>query len=113
MCFNHYCMVRFRISIGMIFTGLFKNCQDRVCLLITYALTSISPMHLTQIDRISGITPGEFREKYFLPQKPVIISNLSRGWQAHTKWSFDYIKSIVGGIKVGVYNNIRAGLKCL
>ena len=68
-------------------------------------------MHLTPIDRIAGITPAEFRNEYFLPQKPVIITDLSHQWQAYTRWTFEYLKTIVGKEKVGIYNNTRAGAK--
>lgn len=68
-------------------------------------------MQLTNIDRVSEISPQEFREKYLLPQKPVIISNLSHQWPAFNKWTWDYFKQIVGDVQVGVYNNTRAGAK--
>jgi hypothetical protein len=68
-------------------------------------------MQLHEIERVSAITPEEFRREYLLPQKPVIISNLSHGWPAYTKWNWDFLKSLVGNVEVGVYNNIRAGAK--
>lgn len=66
-------------------------------------------MKIQQIERVADITPAEFREKYYLPRKPVIISGLSKNWEAKTKWTWDYFKSIVGEQTVGVYNNTRAG----
>ncbi|PUZ26026.1 transcriptional regulator [Chitinophaga parva] len=66
-------------------------------------------MKIQQIERVADITPAEFREKYYLPRKPVIISGLSQNWEAKTKWTWDYFKSIVGEQTVGVYNNTRAG----
>jgi hypothetical protein len=68
-------------------------------------------MELTKIERVRTISKEEFREKYLIPQKPVIITELSKQWPAHTKWTWDYFKSIVGDVKVGVYNNTRAGAK--
>jgi hypothetical protein len=68
-------------------------------------------MRLTSIDRVTDITPAAFRENYVLPLKPVIISGISKQWPAYNKWTWDYIKSLVGNVKVGVYNNIRAGAK--
>jgi len=68
-------------------------------------------MHLTAIDRVAEITPAEFREKYLIPQKPVIVTNMSHQWPAYTKWTWDYFKGLVGKEKVGVYNNIRAGAR--
>jgi len=68
-------------------------------------------MRLTTIDRVTDITPAAFRENYLLPSKPVIITDMSKQWPAYNKWSWDYIKSLVGNVKVGVYNNVRAGAK--
>ena len=68
-------------------------------------------MRLTSIDRVTDITPAAFRENYLLPLKPVIISGISKQWPAYNKWTWDYIKSLVGNVKVGVYNNVRAGAK--
>lgn len=66
-------------------------------------------MQLVPIDRRDTITTEEFREKYLLPEKPVIITRLAEQWPACRKWNWDFFKELVGGVKVGVYNNIRAG----
>src|ERR1700744_665016 len=66
-------------------------------------------MQLTSIDRVANISQQDFREHYLKPQKPVIITDLSHQWPAYTKWTWDYFKELVGNVKVGVYNNIRAG----
>lgn len=68
-------------------------------------------MRLTEIARVSSITPQEFRDKYLIPKVPVIMTNLSHDWQAYTKWTWDFLKQLVGHIEVGVYNNTRAGAK--
>ncbi|XZF15452.1 cupin-like domain-containing protein [Chitinophagaceae bacterium MMS25-I14] len=68
-------------------------------------------MQLISIDRTEDISPEEFREKYLLPQRPVIIRKLARQWPAYEKWNWDYFKKLVGSVQVGVYNNIRAGAK--
>ncbi len=68
-------------------------------------------MHLTEIDRVASISPEDFRKNYLLPKKPVIITDLAKSWPAYTKWNWQYFKSLVGNVEVGVYNNIRAGAK--
>jgi hypothetical protein len=40
--------------------------------------------------------------------KPVVIRGLSRQWPALEKWNWDYFKSIVGDVNVGVYNNVKS-----
>jgi len=68
-------------------------------------------MQLTSIERVSNITPEDFREAYLLPQKPVIITELAHQWPAFSKWNWDFFKGLVGDVQVGVYNNIRAGAR--
>jgi hypothetical protein len=68
-------------------------------------------MHLTSIERVASISPEDFRRNYLLPKKPVIITDLAKSWPAYQKWNWDYFKSIVGGVQVDVYNNIRAGAR--
>jgi hypothetical protein len=66
-------------------------------------------MHLTTIDRVESISHTDFRDHYLLPNKPVIITKMSHNWPAFHKWNWDYFKSLVGNVRVGVYNNVRAG----
>jgi hypothetical protein len=40
--------------------------------------------------------------------KPLVISGLSKQWPAMHKWNWDFFKSIVGDVEVGVYNNIKS-----
>lgn len=68
-------------------------------------------MKLTAIDRVPAIDPAQFREEYLLPSRPVIITGMSRHWPAFERWNWDFLKSQVGHVQVGVYNNIRAGAK--
>ncbi|MCW3466821.1 cupin-like domain-containing protein [Chitinophaga nivalis] len=72
-------------------------------------------MIVKHIDRVDNITPAEFKENYYKPRKPVVITagGLSKNWQAHDKWTWDYFKSVVGDKMVGVYNNERAGANTL
>ncbi len=70
-------------------------------------------MQLTSIERVPDISPQAFRQNYLLPKKPVILTELSSQWPAHNKWNWDYFKQLVGDVRVGVYNNTRAGAKVL
>jgi hypothetical protein len=65
-------------------------------------------MQLQAIDRVENIDPEDFRNNYYNPMKPLIISGLAKKWPAYSKWNWDYIKSMVGDVKVGVYNNIKS-----
>lgn len=68
-------------------------------------------MKLTSIDRVASISATDFENKYLLPNRPVIITGMAPGWDAYSKWNWDYLKQQVGGVRVGVYNNVRAGAK--
>jgi len=43
----------------------------------------VSPLPIT-IDRRSGLTPGDFRREYYEAGRPVILTDASRGWAAHS-----------------------------
>jgi len=57
------------------------------------------------IPRIKNITKAEFVEKYYKPQLPVIIEDLTQDWPAYKKWDLDYIQSLAGEQIVPLYNN--------
>lgn len=65
-------------------------------------------MHLQPVDVVDTISPEAFRQKYYLPQHPVIIKDLSKNWPAHNKWTWDYFKKVVGDKRVGIYNNVKS-----
>ena len=61
----------------------------------------------TPIERVQGITKKEFIEKYYKPQRPVLIENLSQDWGAYKKWSLDYFQEHAGDQMVPLYNSER------
>jgi len=65
-------------------------------------------MRLRPVDVVSNITAEDFKQKYFNPQIPVVIKDLSKQWAAYTKWNWDYFTEIVGDKKVGIYNNVKS-----
>lgn len=65
-------------------------------------------MRLTEVDIVNQISPEDFKKKYYLTKKPLIIRDLSKNWSAYEKWNWDYFKSLVGDTKVGLYNNIKS-----
>lgn len=68
-------------------------------------------MQVRSIERVSDISPAEFRRDYLIPGRPLILTALAQQWPAYTKWTWDYFKEIAGSIEVPVYNNSRAGAK--
>jgi hypothetical protein len=65
-------------------------------------------MLLKAVDTVDSISPEEFKKKYFEPQVPLVIKDLSKKWDAHKKWNWDYLKKNLGNTKVGIYNNIKS-----
>ena len=43
-------------------------------------------------------------EKYYKPQRPVVITNQIEDWPAYSKWNFDYLREIAGDKKVPLYD---------
>jgi hypothetical protein len=65
-------------------------------------------MQLHEVDRVDSINPEDFRDQYYTPMKPLVISGLSKQWPALHKWNWDFFKSIVGNVEVGLYNNVKS-----
>ena len=65
-------------------------------------------MQLKPVDIVDDISAGDFKTKYFIPQKPLVIRNLARQWPAYSKWNWQYLKQVVGDAKVGIYNNVKS-----
>ncbi|MGB8192851.1 MAG: cupin-like domain-containing protein [Chitinophagaceae bacterium] len=65
-------------------------------------------MQLSVVDKVANIQPGEFRDKYYNPMRPVVIKDLAKQWPAFSKWDWDLFQQVVGEVEVGVYNNIKS-----
>ena len=65
-------------------------------------------MKLQTIDKVESISPENFKHNYYNPMKPLVITKLAQQWPAYTKWNWDYFKSVVGEVKVGLYNNVKS-----
>lgn len=65
-------------------------------------------MKLQPVDVVEEISPEQFRKMYYEKQRPVLLRQLSRQWNAYKKWDWDYINYCAGHKVVGVYNNIKS-----
>ena len=65
-------------------------------------------MHLKSVDVVQNISPQAFKQNYFLPQKPLVIKELSHTWPAYTKWDWNFLKAAAGNKKLGIYNNTKS-----
>jgi len=65
-------------------------------------------LHLTPIDVVEDISQEDFRKKYLLPRKPVVIRNMAKNWPAYQKWTMEYMKETVGDVEVPLYDSSKA-----
>ncbi|MEC5158384.1 cupin-like domain-containing protein [Chryseobacterium sp. MP_3.2] len=65
-------------------------------------------LHLTPIDVVEDISKEDFREKYLIPRKPVVIRNMAKKWPAYQKWTMEYMKETVGDVEVPLYDSSKA-----
>ncbi len=63
------------------------------------------PLNLQSIPRVKDISKEDFLKDYFLPQRPVIMENLSEDWPAKEKWNFEYFREKAGEIVVPLYDS--------
>ena len=65
-------------------------------------------MLLRTVDKVSTISPKDFKKNYYDPKIPLVMTDLAKEWPATKKWTWDYFKDIVGDKKVGLYNNVKS-----
>lgn len=65
-------------------------------------------MQLQPVDVVAQIDTTNFKNNYYNPCRPLVISDLAKQWLAWQKWNWDYFKQVVGRQKVGIYNNIKS-----
>lgn len=63
---------------------------------------------LTEIDRVDRINKEDFVNNYLNPRKPLIIRKATENWPALQKWTFEYLKEVVGDITVPLYDSSKA-----
>lgn len=70
-----------------------------------YNIVSKLALNLQDIPRVKSISKEDFIQKFFKPQKPVVIEELTNDWPAFSKWNLDYINDITGNKKVPLYDD--------
>lgn len=56
------------------------------------------------IDVVHNISRKEFEEKFYYPQKPVVIKGLMDPFPASKKWNFNFFKDEMGDMEVGIFD---------
>ena len=57
------------------------------------------------LEKVSKISPKDFKEEFLKPGVPVIIQGLTEGTGAAKKWTIDYFKSTMGHYNVPLYDS--------
>ncbi|MCH9665134.1 MAG: cupin-like domain-containing protein [Gammaproteobacteria bacterium] len=57
------------------------------------------------IDRICNLSPEEFHQKYYVTNRPVVITDLLNDWPALRKWSPTYLRNRFENVLVKVQTN--------
>src|SRR3978361_1829478 len=65
-------------------------------------------MKLTTIDSVDHIGKDDFINNYLNPRKPLIIRKATKRWPALQKWTFEYLKEVVGDKMVPLYDSSKA-----
>ncbi len=62
-------------------------------------------MILKDIPRVETISKKDFLEKYFGPQRPVVVEKGIQDWPAYSKWNLDYMRKVAGDKIVPLYDD--------
>jgi hypothetical protein len=65
-------------------------------------------MKLNPIDVVDQISREDFIKNYLKPRRPLVIRKTAHEWPAFKKWSFEYLKEVVGDKKVPLYDSSKA-----
>lgn len=60
---------------------------------------------LTPTKRIKTVASEDFISRYKVPQKPVVLEQLTQNWPAREKWNVEYIKKVAGENIVPLYDS--------
>lgn len=63
---------------------------------------------LSPIDCVDDISKEDFEKNYLRKRRPLIIKNMAKNWPAYSKWSMDYMKTVVGDKIVPLYDSSKA-----
>jgi hypothetical protein len=62
-------------------------------------------LNLQEVPKVSGLSREAFLERFFKPQKPVVLQDAITDWPAYTKWNLGYIKKVAGDKIVPLYDD--------
>jgi hypothetical protein len=57
------------------------------------------------IDVLESISETEFEQRYFKPQRPLVLKNFAASTPAGSKWTIEHLKDICGDVNVDIFNS--------
>jgi hypothetical protein len=75
---------------------------------IARQLQQKGPTEAQQVERVRDITPQEFKRRYVLPGRPVLLEGAASDWACSRRWSFEFLREHCGDQIVKIVQ--RAGL---
>ncbi len=63
-----------------------------------------------EIARRSGVSTGEFLDRYYARNEPVVLTDVCEGWPAVPAWSFEYLADVLGSAHTEVAAGSESGL---
>lgn len=79
-----------------------RNYQRLEWLLRVYEYSNSQSIYDGKIERRSNLSRSEFLESYYSVNRPVILTGLTEGWPARTRWTPEYLKSNFGHFPVEI-----------
>ena len=66
---------------------------------------------MQQVERRSNLSLQEFREKYEIPNKPVIITDIVKNWPAYKNWNIPDLLKRFKKYVIFKFSNILKNIK--
>ena len=79
-----------------------QRLQKGVSLLNALAQLARLDSGMKTVERRANVSCGEFRDRYYSANRPLVLTGLMTGWWAMTAWTPEYLKSIAGDQTVEV-----------
>jgi hypothetical protein len=70
--------------------------KERVRRRIVSRLQAAGPRAPTPLERVTKLSPGDFKKHYLDPGRPVLIEGAAREWTCCRRWTFEFLREYCG-----------------
>lgn len=78
---------------------------------VVQRLQQQGPRDPLPVDRVRGISPEEFKRRYFLPGIPVLVEGAAKDWACSKRWTFDFLREHCGHERIKITQFKGLGLE--